>query len=56
MRTAMDEFPRDCSMWLEVFLAKFEGEGKPFEKEQWGQLLARHSVRGPLGPSIRLVE
>ena len=43
MRAAMNEYPRDCSMWLEAFQAKYDGVGT-FEKEQWDQLLGRYSV------------
>ena len=43
MRTAMNEYPRDCSMWMEAFQAKYDGVGT-FEKEQWDQLLGSHSV------------
>ena len=43
MRTTMNEYPRDCSMWLEAFQAKYDGVGK-FGKEQWDQLLGSYSV------------
>lgn len=43
MRTTMNEYPRDCAMWLEAFQAKFDGVGT-FEKEQWDQLLGNYSV------------
>ena len=43
MRTTMNEYPRDCAMWLEAFQAKYDGVGT-FEKKQWDQLLGRYSV------------
>ena len=43
MRTTMNEYPRDCTMWMEAFQAKYDGVGK-FEKEQWDQLLGSYSV------------
>ena len=43
MRTAVNEYPRDCSMWLEAFQAKYDGVGT-FGKEQWDQLLGNYSV------------
>ena len=43
MRTTMNEYPRDCTMWIEAFQAKYDGVGK-FEKEQWDQLLGNYSV------------
>lgn len=33
------ENPPDINLWRAAFLAKFKGQGKPFEKEQWDQLL-----------------
>lgn len=33
------ENPPDIELWRQAFLAKFKGQGKPFEKEQWDQLL-----------------
>lgn len=33
------ENPSDIDLWRQAFLAKFKGQGKPFEKEQWDQLL-----------------
>lgn len=44
MRTAMNQYPRDCAMWLEAFRAKYDGIGV-FEKQQWDQLLGKYSVR-----------
>ena len=43
MRTAMNQYPRDCAMWLEAFEAKYDGSGS-FEKKQWDQLLGNYSV------------
>ena len=43
MRTAMNQYPRDCAMWLEAFEAKYDGSGT-FEKKQWDQLLGDYSV------------
>ena len=43
MRTAMNEYPRDCAMWLEAFEAKYDGKGS-FGKRQWDQLLGHYSV------------
>lgn len=43
MRTAMNQYPRDCAMWLEAFQAKYDGIGA-FEREQWDQLLGNYSV------------
>ncbi|MCJ1230462.1 hypothetical protein MMC12_007136 [Toensbergia leucococca] len=42
MRTAMNEYPRDCAMWLEAFEAKYDGKGS-FGKRQWDQLLGHYS-------------
>ncbi len=33
------ENPPDIDLWCQAILAKFKGQGKPFEKEQWDQLL-----------------
>lgn len=33
------ENPPDVGLWRQAILAKFQGQGKPFEKEQWDQLL-----------------
>jgi len=43
MRTAMNQYPRDCAIWLEAFEAKYDGIGV-FEKKQWDQLLGNYSV------------
>ena len=43
MRTALNEYPRDCAMSLEAFKAKFDGVGI-FKKKQWDQLLGNYSV------------
>lgn len=43
MRTAMNQYPRDCAMWLEAFEAKYDGSCN-FEKKQWDQLLGSYSV------------
>ena len=43
MRTAVNEYPRDCAMWLEAFKAKYDGIGT-FGKMQWDQLLGNYSV------------
>ena len=43
MRTAMNQYPRDCAMWLEALEAKYDGRGT-FEKKQWDQLLGHCSV------------
>ena len=44
MRVAMNQYPRDCTMWMKALEAKFDGKGKLFEKEEWDQLLGRHRV------------
>ena len=44
MRTAMNEYPRDCEMWLEALKSKYDGEGKVFGKEEWDQLLGNFGV------------
>lgn len=46
MRTAMNQYPRDCTMWLEAFQAKYGGTGV-FQTEQWDQLLGNCSVSIP---------
>lgn len=43
MRTAMNEYPRDCAMWLEAFQATYDGVGT-FEKDLCDQLLGNYSV------------
>ena len=43
MRTAMNQYPRDCAMWLEAFEAKYDGR-HVFGKKQWDQLLGHYSV------------
>lgn len=42
MRTTVNEYPRDCTMWMEAFQAKYDEVGK-FGKEQWDQLLGSYS-------------
>lgn len=44
MRTAMNEYPRDCEMWLEALKSKYDGKGKVFGREEWDQLLGNFSV------------
>ncbi|CAG8927059.1 unnamed protein product [Penicillium salamii] len=36
---AFMENPRDCEMWLKALEAKFHGQGKPFGREEFDQLL-----------------
>ena len=36
---SVHENPPDIEFWRQAFLAKFKGQGKPFGKEQWDQLL-----------------
>lgn len=43
MRTAMNQYPRDCAMWLEALEAKYDGS-RSFERQQWDQLLGKYSV------------
>lgn len=43
----MNEFPRDCTMWLEALEAKYDGKGRPFERKQWDKLLGRYRVSEP---------
>ena len=43
MRTTVNEYPRDCAMWMEAFQAKYDGIGR-FGEEQWDQLLGSYSV------------
>ena len=43
MRTAMNQYPRDCEMWLEALEAKYDGS-RSFERQQWDQLLGNYSV------------
>lgn len=50
MRTAINEFPKDCKMWRDAYEAKYDGNGKPFGREEWDQLLGRYSVRPPISP------
>lgn len=33
------ENPPDIDLWRQAFLAKFCGQGRPFEKKDWDQLL-----------------
>lgn len=33
------ENPRDCELWYEALRAKYDGVGKPFEREDFDQLL-----------------
>lgn len=33
------ENPPDIDLWRQAFLAKFRGQGRPFEKKDWDQLL-----------------
>ncbi|KAL8785246.1 MAG: hypothetical protein Q9195_008719 [Heterodermia aff. obscurata] len=42
MRVAMNQYPRDCAMWMKALEAKFDGKGKLFERKEWDQLLGRH--------------
>ena len=44
MRVAMNQYPRDCTMWVKALEAKFDGKGKPFERKEWDQLLGRYRV------------
>lgn len=39
------ENPMDCQMWIEAFEAKYLGKGKPFEREDWDQLLGHCQVK-----------
>jgi len=39
------ENPMDCQMWIEALEAKYFGKGKPFEREDWDQLLGHCQVR-----------
>ena len=39
-------------MWIEAIEAKFEGKGKPFEREDWDQLLG-HCMVSPTIPQSR---
>ncbi len=47
----MNENPRDREMWTEAFRGKFEGE-KPFQREDWDQLLGHCMVRFPLSTNL----
>lgn len=31
--------PRDVEMWLDAYCAKFQGQGKPFGREEFDRLL-----------------
>lgn len=44
--------PRDADMWVEAYRAKFHGEGKPFGKEEFDQLLGHCMVSLSLGAAI----
>ena len=35
---------KDCAMWISAFDAKFAGEGEPFARAQWDQLLAEYGA------------
>ncbi|PYH89013.1 hypothetical protein BO71DRAFT_435204 [Aspergillus ellipticus CBS 707.79] len=35
----LSENPPDCRMWIEALEAKFEGQGDPFTRADWDQLL-----------------
>ena len=50
MRVAMNEYPRDCAMWMRAFRAKYDHDGQ-FGRKEWDQLLARYSV-GSVSTSI----
>jgi len=39
MLSIMGENPKDADMWVEAFEAKFEGKGKPYDREDWDRLL-----------------
>ena len=43
MRVAMNEYPRDCAMWMRAFRAKYDNDGQ-FARKEWDQLLAHYSV------------
>ena len=38
------ENPPDMDMWTQAFEAKFEGKGKPFNKDDWDKLLGHCQV------------
>jgi hypothetical protein len=38
------ENPRDGDMWLEAYEAKFEGNGKPYGREEFDKLLGHCMV------------
>ena len=38
------ENPKDCLMWVDAIRGKWEG-ARPFEKEDWDQLLGHCMVR-----------
>ena len=37
--SSVEENPSDIELWNQALLAKFKGQGKSFEREQWDQLL-----------------
>lgn len=41
------ENPRDAEMWIEAYDAKYFGKGKPFQREDWDQLLGHCQVMFP---------
>ena len=53
MRTALNEYPRDCAMWMEAFQAKCDGIGT-FQRQQWDQLLGHYSVSSNMATFIHL--
>jgi len=39
MRAARTETPRDCKVWTQALKAKYDGEGRPFDRKDWDMLL-----------------
>ncbi|PWY66525.1 hypothetical protein BO94DRAFT_332000 [Aspergillus sclerotioniger CBS 115572] len=37
--SCMNENPRDCDLWCAALEAKFQGQGRPFTRTEWDQLL-----------------
>ncbi|EQB59524.1 hypothetical protein CGLO_00066 [Colletotrichum gloeosporioides Cg-14] len=39
MRSASTETPRDCDLWIEALRAKYDGQGRLFDRRDWDMLL-----------------
>ena len=50
------ENPPNIDLWHDAFLAKFKGQGEPFGKADWDQLLGRHQAVADLPTSAFVPE